>query len=45
MKRRKHSLAIDATTFIIHKVHEIWVDKQIAYTLLIDIKKTFDYIS
>ncbi len=34
---RKHRLAIDATTLMIHKVLEIWEDKQIAGALLMDL--------
>ena len=45
MGGRKHRSAINAAGLIIHKVHEIWEDKQIAGALLMDIKGAFDYVS
>ena len=41
----KHRLAIDAARLMIHKVYEIWEQKQIVSALLIYVKGTFDYVS
>lgn len=38
MGGRKHQSAIDAAALMIHKVHKIWKDKQIAGALLMDVK-------
>ena len=45
MGGRKHRSAIDAAAVMIHKVHGIWKDKQIAGALLMDVKGAFDYVS
>lgn len=45
MEGRKHQSAIDVAALIIHKVHEIWENKQIAGALLLDIKGAFDHVS
>ena len=45
MGGRKHRSAIDAAALMIHKVHEIWEDKQIAGALLMDVKGAFDHVS
>lgn len=45
MGERKNRSVIDAAALIIHMVYEIWESKQVAGTLLMDVKGAFDHVS
>lgn len=45
MRVRIICLTIDATTILIHKVNKICKNQQLAKSILINIKRFFDYIS
>lgn len=45
MGDRKYRSAIDAAALMIHNVHKVQKDKQIAGELLMDVKGVFDYVS
>lgn len=42
---QKSRCIIDAIAIIVNNIYKVWDKKKIAETLLINIKKTFDYIS
>ncbi len=44
MGGRKNWSAIDATPILIHKFQNIWKNRKIAGTLLIDVKDIFDHV-
>ena len=45
MGGRKNRSAIDTVALVIHKVYKTWEAKQIAGTLLMDVKGAFDHVS
>lgn len=45
MGGKKYQLAINATAFMIDKLYKIWEDEPIPGTLLIDVKRIFDYVT
>ena len=45
MGARKNRSAIDAVAILVQKVQDIWNNRQIAGTLLMDVKGAFDHVS
>ena len=45
MEGKKHCSTIDIASLMIHKVHKIWETKQVAITLLMEVKKAFNHVS
>ena len=42
---RKTRCAINASAIMFDNIHKIWEEKKIQASLLMDIKRTFDYVS
>lgn len=45
MGARKSRCTIDVMAIMVDKVHKVWSEKKIVGTLLMDVKRTFDYVS
>lgn len=45
MGARKNRSAIDAAVILVQKAQNIWKNRQIAGTLLMNVKKVFDLVS